>query len=170
VKATPHCRNLIHVCREGREGDAKPDTTAQGGQHKLPIATRGCQLRFQAGVFAWEILGRVWMQTTLTCFNILWRFMGYLITSDHQLYRVLIFETPFGLLIRYITIPITRNYNYSQLFITLCHIYTAYNHTRLWLQSLITLLHWLTSQLSITHFTSSHFETLAEILLREFTS
>jgi hypothetical protein len=53
----------------------------------------------------------------------------------------------------FITIPITRNYNHSQLFLTLCHIYTAYNHTRSWLQSLIILftrLHWLTSQLSIT--------------------
>jgi hypothetical protein len=64
----------------------------------------------------------------------------------------------------------TRNYNHSQLFLTLCHIYTAYNHTRSWLQSLLTLLHWLTSQPSITHFTSSNFETLAEILLRKFTS
>jgi hypothetical protein len=50
----------------------------------------------------------------------------------------------------FITIPITRNYIHSQLFLTLCHIYTAYNHTRSWLQSLITLLQWLTSQLSIT--------------------
>jgi hypothetical protein len=78
----------------------------------------------------------------------------------------------------FITIPTTRNYNHSQLFITLCHIYTAYNHSHSWLQSLITLLHiytgWLLSYqlLSqiITDFTSSHFETLAEILLREFTS
>jgi hypothetical protein len=50
----------------------------------------------------------------------------------------------------FITIPITRNYNHSQLFLTLCHIYTAYNHTRSWLESHITLLHWLISQLSIT--------------------
>jgi hypothetical protein len=49
-----------------------------------------------------------------------------------------------------IIIPITRNYNHSQLLLTLSHIYTAYNHTRSWLQSLITLLHWLTSQLSIS--------------------
>jgi hypothetical protein len=42
------------------------------------------------------------------------------------------------------------NYNHSQLSITLCHIYTAYNHTPSWLQSLITLLHRPTSQLSIT--------------------
>jgi hypothetical protein len=59
-------------------------------------------------------------------------------------------KTPFGLLIWFITISITRNYNHSQLFITLCHIYTAYNHTRSWLQSHITLVHWLTSQLSVT--------------------
>jgi hypothetical protein len=50
----------------------------------------------------------------------------------------------------FITIPTTHNYIHSQLFLTPCHIYTAYNHTRSWLQSLITLLHWLTSQLSIT--------------------
>jgi hypothetical protein len=50
----------------------------------------------------------------------------------------------------FISIPITRNYIHSQLFLTLCHIYTAYNHTHSWLQSLIPLLHWLTSQLSIT--------------------
>jgi hypothetical protein len=49
-----------------------------------------------------------------------------------------------------ITIPITSNYIHSQLFFTLCHIYTAYSHTRSWLQSLITLLHWMISQLSIT--------------------
>jgi hypothetical protein len=30
----------------------------------------------------------------------------------------------------FITIPITRNSIHSQLFIMLCHIYTAYNHTR----------------------------------------
>jgi hypothetical protein len=29
----------------------------------------------------------------------------------------------------FITIRTTRNYNHSQLFITLCHIYTAYSHT-----------------------------------------
>jgi hypothetical protein len=89
--------------------------------------------------------------------------LGYLITYDHQLYNIRVLDqfwslivrvtppkTPFRLLIGLITIPITRNNNHSQLFITLCHIYTAYNHTGPWLQSLITILHWLTSQLSIT--------------------
>jgi hypothetical protein len=50
-----------------------------------------------------------------------------------------------------------RNYNHTQLFLTLCHIYTAYN---------LTCLHWLTSQLSsqiITHFTFSHFPCLSPI-------
>jgi hypothetical protein len=37
----------------------------------------------------------------------------------------------------FITIPTTRNYNHSRLFITLLHIYTAYNLTRSWLQSLL---------------------------------
>jgi hypothetical protein len=64
--------------------------------------------------------------------------------------RVTPLKTPIWLVLDLFTIPIIRNYNHSQLFITLCHIYTAYNHTRSWLQSLITLLHWLTSQLSIT--------------------
>jgi hypothetical protein len=72
----------------------------------------------------------------------------------------------------FITIPITRNYNHSQLFLTLCHIYTAHNHTRSWLQSLITLLHWLTSQISISvsNYHTLYIFTLAENLLREFTS
>jgi hypothetical protein len=46
---------------------------------------------------------------------------GYLITSDHHLYSVTPLKTPF-----IITIPITRNYNHSQLFLTLLHKYTAY--------------------------------------------
>jgi hypothetical protein len=76
--------------------------------------------------------------------------LGYSISSDHQLYNVTPLKKPFGLLILFISFPITRNYIHSQLFLTLCHIYTAYNHTRSWLHSFITLLHWLTSQLSIT--------------------
>jgi hypothetical protein len=84
----------------------------------------------------------------------------------------------------FITIPITRNYIHSQLFLTLLHMYTAYNHlyvrnynhlfhsytftqfTCTTLQSLLhyctssllihsTRLHWLTSQLSVT-FTGYH--------------
>jgi hypothetical protein len=64
--------------------------------------------------------------------------------------RVTPLKTSFGLSVDLLQSSPTRNYNHSQLFLTLCHIYTAYNHTPSWLQSLITLLHWLTSQLSIT--------------------
>jgi hypothetical protein len=76
--------------------------------------------------------------------------LGYLTTSEHQLYNVTPLKTPFGLLIPLLQSSPTSNYIHSQLFLTLCHIYTAYNHTRSWLKSLITPLHWLTSQLSIT--------------------
>jgi hypothetical protein len=55
--------------------------------------------------------------------------LRYLIRPDHQLYRVTPLKTLFGLVIGLFTI-LTRNYNHSQLSITLCHIYTAYNHTR----------------------------------------
>jgi hypothetical protein len=74
---------------------------------------------------------------------------GYLIPSDHQLYNVTPLKTSFGLLIPLLQ-SYTRNYIHSQLFFTLCHICTACNHICSWLQSLTTLLHWLTSQLSIT--------------------
>jgi hypothetical protein len=73
----------------------------------------------------------------------------------------------------FVTIPITRTYIHSQLFLTLLHMYIAYNHlyVRSWLQSLITLLHVYTGSLLsyqllsqiITHFTSSHFPGLAPI-------
>jgi hypothetical protein len=66
---------------------------------------------------------------------------GHLTTSEHQLYSVSPLKTPFGLLIPLLQSSPTRNNNHSQLFITLCHIYIAYN---------LTCLHWLTSQLSIT--------------------
>jgi hypothetical protein len=36
-------------------------------------------------------------------------------------------KTPFGLVIPFITI-LARNHNYSQLFITLCYLYTTYKH------------------------------------------
>jgi hypothetical protein len=58
----------------------------------------------------------------------------------------------------------TRNYNHSQLFLTLCHIYTAYNLT---CRYSILSCHSLHNTLQIK---SSHFENLAENLLREFTS
>jgi hypothetical protein len=41
----------------------------------------------------------------------------------------------------FITIPITRNYNHSQLFLMLLRVYTIVLRTHSWLQSLITLLH-----------------------------
>jgi hypothetical protein len=41
----------------------------------------------------------------------------------------------------FITIPITRNYNHSQLFLTLLRVYTIIILIRSWLQSLIPLLH-----------------------------
>jgi hypothetical protein len=41
----------------------------------------------------------------------------------------------------FITIPVTRNYIHSQLFLTLLRVYTIILLTRSWLQSLITLLH-----------------------------
>jgi hypothetical protein len=56
--------------------------------------------------------------------------LGYLIPSDHQLYRVTPLKTPFGLLIPILQSSPTRNYIHTQLFLTLCHIYTAYNLTR----------------------------------------
>jgi hypothetical protein len=41
--------------------------------------------------------------------------------------RVSSLKTPFGLVIPLFAI-LARNYNYSQLFITLCYLYTAYKH------------------------------------------
>jgi hypothetical protein len=79
---------------------------------------------------------------------------GYLITSDQQLYNVTPLKTPVRLLIGLFTI-----FTFVlQSLIPLLHVYIG------WLLS-----YQLLSQI-ITHFTSSHFETLAEILLREFTS
>jgi hypothetical protein len=89
----------------------------------------------------------------LVCWKIFIYYCTMLGSLDHfwsPVVRVTPLKTPVRLLIGLFTIPTTHNYIHSQLFLTLCHIYTAYNHTRLWLQSLITLLHWLTSQLSIT--------------------
>jgi hypothetical protein len=100
---------------------------------------------------------------------------GYLISSEHQLYNVRPLKTPFGLFISLLqsqshVTTITHNYllrcaTCTQLTIInvrdynhLLHSYTG------WLLS-----YQLLSQI-ITHLTSSHFETLAEILLREFTS
>jgi hypothetical protein len=57
----------------------------------------------------------------------------------------------------------THNYNHSQLFLTLCHIYTAYNLTR---RYSILSCHSLHNTLQIK---PSHFKTLAKNLLCEFT-
>jgi hypothetical protein len=54
---------------------------------------------------------------------------GHLTTSDHQLYRVTPLKTSFRLVLPLLQSQTTRNYNHSQLFLTLCHIYTAYHHT-----------------------------------------
>jgi hypothetical protein len=50
-------------------------------------------------------------------------------------------ETPFGLVIPLFTIPITRHYNYTQLFLMRLRVYTIIVLTRTELQSLIPLLH-----------------------------
>jgi hypothetical protein len=55
---------------------------------------------------------------------------GSLISSEHQLYRVTPLKTPFGLLIPFITIPITCNYIHSQLFLMLLCVYTIIILTR----------------------------------------
>jgi hypothetical protein len=99
---------------------------------------------------------------------------GHLISSDHQLYRVTPLKTPFRLLIPLLQSSPARNYNHNYFLhcvtftqLTIIHV-RDYNH----------LLHSYTGGLLsyqllpqiITRFTSSHSETLAEILLREFTS
>jgi hypothetical protein len=66
----------------------------------------------------------------------------------------------------FIIIPITRHYNHSQLSITLLRVYTIIILIRSWLQSLIPLLHWLTSQLSIT---VSNYHTLSRTQSLHFT-
>jgi hypothetical protein len=53
--------------------------------------------------------------------------LEFSISSDQQLHLVTPLKTPFGLVIGLFTI-LARNYNYSQLFITLCYLYTAYKH------------------------------------------
>jgi hypothetical protein len=83
---------------------------------------------------------------------------GFLISSDHQLYvlhqiyNVTPLETPFGLVIPYITI-LARNYNLSQLSTTRLRVYTiiiTYTLVTKVTYNTLTRLHWLTSQLSIT--------------------
>jgi hypothetical protein len=137
------------------------ETTAQNWIIMLFI-----QIKLQ---FLWSItfFGRIWVvKDIVQCSGLLDQFCPPVV-------RCLCTEDAVWVVNSFITIPVTRNYIHSQLFLTLCHIYTAYNHTRSWLQSLHSYTGWLLSyQLRsqiITHFTSSHFETLTEILLREFT-
>jgi hypothetical protein len=53
--------------------------------------------------------------------------LGVLICSDHQLYS---YSTQDAVRIGnpFITIPVARNDNHTQLFIALCYLYTAYKH------------------------------------------
>jgi hypothetical protein len=76
-----------------------------------------------------------------TIFIVLCNVGVYLISSDHQLYRVTPLKTPFGLLIPFITIPITSNYIHSQLFLTLLRVLHNYNPPCSLLKSLIPFLH-----------------------------
>jgi hypothetical protein len=75
-------------------------------------------------------LCEVWRHDSISSTDDIVQCYGHLITSDHQIYRVTPLKTPVGLLILLLQSSPTRNYIHSQLFITLCHIYTAYNHTR----------------------------------------
>jgi hypothetical protein len=67
--------------------------------------------------------------------------LGPLTTSEHQMYNVRVLDqfcTPVvqcfttedavRIITSFILISITRNYIHSQLFLTLLHMYTAYNH------------------------------------------
>jgi hypothetical protein len=54
--------------------------------------------------------------------------LGFLIRAGPQLYRVTPLKMPGRIVTSIISIPITRNYMHSQLFHTLLHMYTAYNH------------------------------------------
>jgi hypothetical protein len=64
------------------------------------------------------------------CVYIYCTILGYSIRSDHRLYRVTPLKTPFGLVIPFISIPITRNYIHSQFSITLLSVYTIIIFTR----------------------------------------
>jgi hypothetical protein len=55
--------------------------------------------------------------------------LGHLISSDHQLYNVMPLKMPFRLLIRLVQSSPTRNYNHSQLFLTLSHLHSLQLYT-----------------------------------------
>jgi glucose-6-phosphate-specific signal transduction histidine kinase len=67
--------------------------------------------------------------------------LGVYLISSAPIVHVTPLETPFGLVIPFITIVITRNYNHTQLFLTRLRVYTVIILTRSWLQSLSPLLH-----------------------------
>jgi hypothetical protein len=74
---------------------------------------------------------------------------GFLISSEHQLYNVTPLKTPFGLVIPLLqsqshVTTITHNYFLG------CYAFTQLQIYMFVIKSLIPLLHWLTSQLSIT--------------------
>jgi hypothetical protein len=90
---------------------------------------------------------------------------GYSISSVPQLYTLLTEDTV-RIVNPFITNPITRNDYHIQLFLTPLHMYTAYDHKRSWLQSLITLLHtkspyWLNASSLADFSANSHYRWLS---------
>jgi hypothetical protein len=96
--------------------------------------------------------------------------LGYLTTSDHQLYRVSPLKTSFGLLTGFITISTTRNYNhlrrvtFTQL--TILHVnipFLTSSHTHFKYNLQFTRWIYFTYELSVT---VSYRELLVELLLK----
>jgi hypothetical protein len=63
-----------------------------------------------------NILCNLWVTSDTKC-----TILGYLITSEHQLYNVMPLETPFSLLIRLLQSSPTCNYN---------HLFHSYTFTQ----------------------------------------
>jgi hypothetical protein len=105
---------------------------------------------------------------------ILYNVRGHLITSDHQLYNVTPLKTPFRLLLCLLQSSPTRNYNHSQLFITLSHLHRLQSYTFVTTITYYTLtladFSAMNYCLKLSQTLHLHTSTLAEILLREFTS
>jgi hypothetical protein len=95
---------------------------------------------------------------------------GYLITSDHQLCRVTPLKTAFRLLIGLLQSSPTRNYNHNYFLCCVTFTQLTILHANI---PLLTSTHIHTSNKHTVH-TASRLrylrKTLAEILLREFTS
>jgi hypothetical protein len=70
------------------------------------LPSNGCMRHNIYVVQCWELLDQFWTPIVPCC-------------STEDTVRIVN---------SFITIPITRNYNHSQLFLTLLHMYTAYNH------------------------------------------